>query len=538
MLKRLTSVGIAALLSSQAGAALAAPAYCPTSSPSVCAGRSAGDILITLHSSGSPGILRLDPITGVVSLFTTALEQFAGSTELGDIAVLPNDPTRVVVIGNLNSGIGIRQLDSCGNLTPAVYGPFPSQLPAPFAHVSKGSMVNRGLVFSPQGGYLYSPGIITTPFASTTLYSVFAMFQPGGVSPPATSSFSYVLATGAPNLIDATSIGAVAADEHGSLYVGESGGTRIALIPAAGLQQNQPKEVEYVLTGDQVRGIQDMVHDGDHHLFVTGSAWNWDFTQNQGFIWRVDTLSGVVQTWAINRGPAYGYEPWNAFQGITIDGAGNILAVEKASITGANNRVGVARISARDGSLLAYYPIPSLVEGRPAATASPFTLAVLGVPLPAVREACASGCAPGMISDCNGACATNYLGDAFCDSNFACWARGDDLGTCNGCPADQVLDCNGICGPKDWVGDSICDNGGGVSYFAGQYISYDCEEFRFDETTCRASCGSSEKLDCNGNCSPAWWYGDGVCDDGAYTYYGRPVDYGCVEYDFDRNVCF
>jgi hypothetical protein len=44
-------------------------------------------------------------------------------------------------------------------------------------------------------------------------------------------------------------------------------------------------------------------------------------------------------------------------------------------------------------------------------------------------------------------------------------------------------------------------------------------------------------LDCNGNCSPESWYGDGICDDGDYWHFDHPVDYRCVEYDFDRNDC-
>ena len=44
-------------------------------------------------------------------------------------------------------------------------------------------------------------------------------------------------------------------------------------------------------------------------------------------------------------------------------------------------------------------------------------------------------------------------------------------------------------------------------------------------------------LDCDGNCSPASWIGDGFCDDGSYTYNGNPIYFNCEEFNNDDGDC-
>ena len=53
------------------------------------------------------------------------------------------------------------------------------------------------------------------------------------------------------------------------------------------------------------------------------------------------------------------------------------------------------------------------------------------------------------------------------------------------CPTSgQIYDCNGNCAPDSWVGDGFCDNG---SYnFAGNDIFFNCDEFNNDEGDCDA----------------------------------------------------
>ncbi len=506
--------GVAAVMLLGAGAALGAPSYCPTSSSTVCSGRQVGDILIGLHANGR--ILGLDPSTGSLYTFSSAFEQYS-NVELGDLAVMPSDPLHVVAVGNLDNGIGVRRLDSCGNLDPEIYGPFPQHPQPPIPPYDKGGMIGRGIVFNPLNGTLYWPFRSTTLLGGTDWFHLLFAFPPSGGQ-----IWGELVSSPTSEMIEPGPPGLIAADELGVMYF--ASGRRIAAIPS--ITSGDPHYEEYTLSGDAPSFAADIVHDGNHHLYVSGHDEN-----NRGFIWRVGTMSGVSEIWAFDRGPSYGYDAYNSFMGMTIDAQGDLWAIESL---GTNDRAGIVKLSREDGSLLAYYPLP--LED---AWKNPWSLAVLGVNLPTVREACASDCENWEISDCSGACMPGgWLGDNVCDddpgSNSSCWGRGGDLGDCNFCPPGEVADCNGHCAPIGWVGDGFCDAGGW--WHNGQAVSFDCAAFRFDETTCR-SCGFQEKLDCNGNCSPSFWYGDGVCDDGSYWFGDHPVDYHCVEYDFDRNDC-
>jgi len=512
------AIGVGAMVLGGTAAAVAAPSYCPTGSYAACGGREVGDILVGLHSKGR--VFGIRPSTGEIYTFSTELEQYS-NIELGDLAVVPNDPLRVVVIGNVDQGIGIRQLDSCGNLTSAVYGPFPESLSYPWPPLPKGGTNLRGLVFNPLSGTLYAPsGWFTTPFyGGPDWFSLLYAFPQGG----GPLTIEGALATGEER-IDGGQIGAVAADELGTLYVGN--GDRLGRMTA--VVGGSDRFAEYVLSGEPPTDIKDIVHDGDQHLYVTGAA------AGHGMIWRVDTLSGVSELWAPDRGPSYDDEPYNLLWGITLDAQGDILAVEQ--FTNETNRAGVARISRNTGQMIEYFGLPVGTAETVGAGNQPWAVTVLGVNLPAVREACSSDCGEGYISNCYGGCTPGaWLGDDFCDEgSLTCWSRASDWDDCALCPDDQVRDCNGHCALKSWVGDDICDQGGYV--FEGNWISFDCEAFRFDEATCRG-CGWGEMLDCNGNCSPESWHGDGICDDGDYWHFDHPVDYDCVEYDFDGNDC-
>jgi hypothetical protein len=50
-------------------------------------------------------------------------------------------------------------------------------------------------------------------------------------------------------------------------------------------------------------------------------------------------------------------------------------------------------------------------------------------------------------------------------------------------------------------------------------------------------CPSGQVPDCNGNCAPASWIGDGICDDGSYTFNGVPIYFNCEEFDCDGGDC-
>ena len=50
-------------------------------------------------------------------------------------------------------------------------------------------------------------------------------------------------------------------------------------------------------------------------------------------------------------------------------------------------------------------------------------------------------------------------------------------------------------------------------------------------------CGEGEVVDCNGNCGPQSWLGDGYCDDETYVYEGNYIDFNCEEHDYDAGDC-
>jgi len=126
---------------------------------------------------------------------------------------------------------------------------------------------------------------------------------------------------------------------------------------------------------------------------------------------------------------------------------------------------------------------------------------------------------------------------------------------------DMVLDCDGNCSPVDWIGDGYCDDGAYGIYPSeeaynnyvdcsntggedcGQYvvpINLWCIEQNFDEGDCEVideGCSATEIEDCNDNCAPAVWLGDGACDDGTYSYNGNQIFFNCTEFNNDEGDC-
>ena len=52
-----------------------------------------------------------------------------------------------------------------------------------------------------------------------------------------------------------------------------------------------------------------------------------------------------------------------------------------------------------------------------------------------------------------------------------------------------------------------------------------------------SNCGPGEIRDCNGNCAPASWLGDDICDDGAYVYLGNAISFDCPSFNSDNGDC-
>jgi len=107
----------------------------------------------------------------------------------------------------------------------------------------------------------------------------------------------------------------------------------------------------------------------------------------------------------------------------------------------------------------------------------------------------------------------------------------------------MVLDCDGNCAPEFWIGDGYCDDGAyGIYGPDGEVVPINlwCEELNFDEGDCEVIPGEcTEGLieDCNGICAPAGWLGDGFCDDGSYEYNGNQIFFNCDEFNNDEGDC-
>ena len=110
-------------------------------------------------------------------------------------------------------------------------------------------------------------------------------------------------------------------------------------------------------------------------------------------------------------------------------------------------------------------------------------------------------------------------------------------------PEGMVLDCDGNCAPLSWVGDGFCDDGGwGIYDENGELVPIYlwCEELNWDEGDCEEideGCTPGLIEDCNGICAPADWLGDGFCDDGSYQYNGNDIYFNCEEYNNDEGDC-
>ena len=58
-----------------------------------------------------------------------------------------------------------------------------------------------------------------------------------------------------------------------------------------------------------------------------------------------------------------------------------------------------------------------------------------------------------------------------------------------------------------------------------------------DDDDFSEDCDEDEIEDCNGNCAPLEWWGDGECDEGQWDYDGVPIYFDCDELDWDDGDC-
>ena len=70
-----------------------------------------------------------------------------------------------------------------------------------------------------------------------------------------------------------------------------------------------------------------------------------------------------------------------------------------------------------------------------------------------------------------------------------------------------------------------CTVDGGSSLCTSSLSGQDC------------GCAVGEVFDCNNNCAPEWWRGDGYCDDGAYAHNDNFIFFNCDYYSNDGGDC-
>ena len=110
-------------------------------------------------------------------------------------------------------------------------------------------------------------------------------------------------------------------------------------------------------------------------------------------------------------------------------------------------------------------------------------------------------------------------------------------------PDGMINDCDGNCSPVSWAGDGFCDDGAyGIYDEEGNVVPVNlmCTEFNWDEGDCDVvpeGCTETEIEDCNENCAPAVWLADDACDDGTYEYNGNPIFFNCEEFNNDGGDC-
>ena len=114
-------------------------------------------------------------------------------------------------------------------------------------------------------------------------------------------------------------------------------------------------------------------------------------------------------------------------------------------------------------------------------------------------------------TDCSNGVDDDSDGDIDCDDS--------DCANDSACQVTAEVDCtDGIDNDSD--GDIDCDDS-------------DC----INDSSCATSCLTGEILDCNGNCAPANWLGDGYCDNGAYDHNGIAIYLNCAQYSNDNGDC-
>jgi len=108
---------------------------------------------------------------------------------------------------------------------------------------------------------------------------------------------------------------------------------------------------------------------------------------------------------------------------------------------------------------------------------------------------------------------------------------------------EMILDCDGNCSPISWIGDDYCDDGAYGIYNENYEVipvNLMCDALQWDLGDCDeiiGECPPGQVYDCNENCGPDTWVGDGFCDDGSFTFNGNQIFFNCEEFNNDGGDC-
>ena len=151
---------------------------------------------------------------------------------------------------------------------------------------------------------------------------------------------------------------------------------------------------------------------------------------------------------------------------------------------------------------------------------------------------CMNDDAQNFCSDCNVDDGSCVLQD--CTVDYWVETEGDWASIVYG---EMTNDCDGNCTPMDWIGDGWCDDGAWGIYDAdGNVVPVNllCVELQWDLGDCEivpGVCDDGQLEDCNGNCAPDVWVGDGFCDDGAFQFNGIDIFFNCDAFNNDGGDC-
>jgi len=144
-----------------------------------------------------------------------------------------------------------------------------------------------------------------------------------------------------------------------------------------------------------------------------------------------------------------------------------------------------------------------------------------------------NACAAGAADLCPACAPEPFCGDGNCDANENCVNCAGDCGGCQGdcCASNGSVGCNDpACQAAVCAGDSFCCE-----------VEWDGLCAADAEDLCPAcgggACDDGYEPDCNGDCFPSAWIGDGVCDDDVNNESSGLGHFNCAAFGWDGGDC-